>query len=161
MKNIFSFPFQLVAALALGAVMAEPEANAEADAAPYYYGGYYGHPYAYGLGYGYPHYGYGYRYFGKRSADAEPEAKAEVAIPYAYGYTHPYAYGYRYAAPYAYHLIGKRSLMLTPMPAHTTVTATASIPDTMAVSTAVTVATTTDKKLRLLKCYFFKPELVF
>ena len=37
------FAFQLVAALAIGAVVAEPEANA--DASPYYYGGYGGYGY--------------------------------------------------------------------------------------------------------------------
>ena len=52
MKHLFTSGlfFQLVAALALGAVMAEPEAKADADAG-LYYGGYYGHPYGYGLGY--------------------------------------------------------------------------------------------------------------
>merc|ERR1719282_1342617 len=75
-------------------MLTNPEA--EAEAAPWYYG-YYGHyPYTYGHYYG-GYYGYpGYHYLGKRSAEAEPEANAEAeAKPWYYGYYgHPYRYGY-------------------------------------------------------------------
>merc|ERR1712109_266528 len=55
----------LLVALAFAAVVAEPEAEANADAG--YYGlGYYGYPYRYGY-YGYPYrYGYYGHYLGKR-----------------------------------------------------------------------------------------------
>merc|ERR1719222_970132 len=56
---------------------AEPNADAKAEADPWY--GYYGHGYGlryYGGHYGYPYYGY----YGKRSADAEaaPAPKADA-----------------------------------------------------------------------------------
>merc|ERR1712168_949176 len=68
-----------------------PDADAKAEADPWY--GYYGH--GYGLGYyrGYygGHYGYPYYCYGKRSADAEPAADAK-ADPW-YGYYGHYGYG--------------------------------------------------------------------
>merc|ERR1711931_5858 len=81
-----------------------PDADAKAEADPWY--GYYGHGYGlgyyrgyYGGHYGYPYYGY----YGKRSADAEAEPAADAkADPwygyyglahYGYGYPH-YGYGY-------------------------------------------------------------------
>merc|ERR1711872_116722 len=97
--------------LALAAfVAADPEAKADAEADPYYYGGYgYG---GYGLrsygGYGYGGYGRGYYggyrgYYGKREAEAEPEAKAE-ADPYYYGgYGRSYGYGLRSYGGYGYY----------------------------------------------------------
>merc|ERR1712079_703877 len=105
-KSQTTMKFLLIGALAIAAVMAEPEADADAAV---YYGGYYGHPGYYGYGgyrsgyygypraygyglynrgyyggyYGYPYAtGYGYRHFGKRSADAEPEADADAAVYY-------------------------------------------------------------------------------
>merc|ERR1712123_478770 len=113
---------KLIAAACLAAAFAEPEANAEADAALLYGAyGYGGHASPYALGYsGYAGaYGahpyasaHGGHYIGKRSADAEPEAKADAALIYgAYGYAghaaSPYTYGhaayagYPYAAGYA------------------------------------------------------------
>ena len=102
--------------------MAEPEAEANADALYY---GYYGYG---GYGYPYRHYGYPYRfghylggrYLIKREADAEPTAEADPAVLYhgVYGlghklglghlgyYGHPGYYGYPYYG-YAHHL-GKR-----------------------------------------------------
>ena len=76
--------FQLLVALAFAAVVAEPEAEANADAG--YYGlGYYGYPYRYGY-YGYPYrYGYYGHYLGKREAEADPS-------PYVYGT--PRGFGY-------------------------------------------------------------------
>merc|ERR1712123_116152 len=115
----------IAAACLIAATFAEPEANAEADAALLYGAyGYGGHASPYALGYrGYAGYAgaygaypyaraYGGHYIGKRSADAEPEAKADAALIYgAYGYAghaaSPYTYGhaayagYRYAAGYA------------------------------------------------------------
>merc|ERR1712012_810839 len=106
----------LVALAFAAAVVAEPEADAAADA----WYGYYGYPGYYGLGYygrrwgGY--YGYPYRgYYGlwKRDAEAEPTAAAnpdaDAAADACYGY-----YGYRpwgyygyshgcYARPYGYY----------------------------------------------------------
>merc|ERR1711878_62135 len=100
----------LLVALAFAAVVvAEPEADAAADAWYGYYGhpGYYGYGRGYyGLGYASRYYGYGgyyghpyryggYRYFGKRSADAEPEADASADAWYGYyGYGHRGYYGY-------------------------------------------------------------------
>merc|ERR1712045_525048 len=112
----------LLVALAFAAVVvAEPEADAAADA----WYGYYGYPGYYGYGrYGYygGYYGLGYRgYYGrywKREAEAgaEPTAAAEAdpAADAYYGYYghrygyygHPYRYyGYRYgyARPYGYY----------------------------------------------------------
>merc|ERR1712102_243776 len=94
----------LLVALAFAAVVvADPEADAAADAWYGYYGhpGYYGYR-AYGYGYGLGYYGhrwggyygypyaraYGYHYLGKRSAEAEPEAEAAPeaeAEPWYYG----------------------------------------------------------------------------
>ena len=84
----------MLVALAVAAVVAEPEAEAKADPG-YYYGhlGYYGYPYRYGY-YGYPH-RWGH-YLGKREAEANPEANPE-ADPY-YGY---YGYGSYRGFPYA------------------------------------------------------------
>merc|ERR1712156_638665 len=95
----------LFVALAIAAVVAEPEAEAGAPnpyfGPPYqpnyyaartaYHNGYYGYP-AYGY-YGYPH------LLGKRSAEAEPEAEADPAVVYhgvpSYGYPyHPRYYGH-------------------------------------------------------------------
>merc|ERR1712122_232222 len=108
----------LLVALAFAAVVvAEPEADAAADA----WYGYYGHPgyygYGYGLGYrgyyggyyGYPYRGYYGRYWKREAeADAAPEADAAADAwygyygyrPYGYyGYRHGYYGGY-YARPY-------------------------------------------------------------
>merc|ERR1711881_184580 len=111
-KHITTMKVLFVVALALAAVVAEPEADAAADAyygyygRPAYYGqrwggynGYYGNYYGYG---GYPRtYGYGYNRFWKRDADAEPEAEAKPeaeADPAAYYYGF---YGHRpYSAYY-------------------------------------------------------------
>merc|ERR1711935_564195 len=98
----------IAAACLVAAAFAEPEANADADAAvlvgAYGYGG---HASPYALGYrgyagyagaygAYPYAGvYGGHYIGKRSADAEPEADANAYYG-AYEYS---AYG---ASPYAY-----------------------------------------------------------
>merc|ERR1712012_270633 len=107
----------LLVALAFAAVVvAEPEADAAADAwygyygYPGYYGyrgyyglgyrGYYGYPYGY-YGYGLGHYGYyggyyGYPYRGyygrywKREAEADAAPEADAAADAWYGY-----YGYR------------------------------------------------------------------
>merc|ERR1711884_668658 len=84
-KSQTTMKFLLIGALAIAAVMAEPEADADAAV---YYGGYYGHPGYYGYG---NYYG---RHFGKRSADAEPEADADAAVYYGGYYGHPRAYGY-------------------------------------------------------------------
>merc|ERR1712079_347340 len=116
-KSQTTMKFLLIGALAIAAVMAEPEADADAAV---YYGGYYGHPGYYGYGgyrsgyygyglynrgyyggyYGYPYAtGYGYaRHFGKRSADAEPESDTDAAVYYGGYYGHPgyYGYGSRY-----------------------------------------------------------------
>merc|ERR1712141_940023 len=108
----------LIEALADAAVVAEPEA--EADAAVLY-SGHYGHPGyygygGYGLGYGgyygrgyygyggYGHgYGYGLRHFRKRSADAEPEADAAADAYYGYyGRGYGYGYGLVYGRYYGY-----------------------------------------------------------
>merc|ERR1712018_137508 len=123
-KHITTMKVLFVVALALAAVVAEPEADAAADAyygyygRPAYYGqrwggynGYYGNFYGYG---GYPRtYGYGYNRFWKRDADAEPEAEADPAA-YYYGFYghHPYNfynrgyygnyYGYGYPRSYGY-----------------------------------------------------------
>merc|ERR1711935_213215 len=95
----------ITAACLIAATFAEPEANAEADAALLYGAyGYGGHASPYALGYrgyagaygAYPYAtAYGAHYIGKRSAEAEPEADAD-AFYVAYGYS---AYG---ASPYAY-----------------------------------------------------------
>merc|ERR1711915_86396 len=126
----------IAAACLVAAAFAEPEANADADAALLYgaygygglgyagyaglgYAGYAGYPYAYGA---YP-YAYGAHYIGKREAEAEPEADAALLYG-AYGYSSPYAgyrayagYPYAYGAyPYAYgaHYIGKREAEAEP-----------------------------------------------
>merc|ERR1712021_109429 len=109
----------ITAACLIAATFAEPEANAEADAALLYGAyGYGGHASPYALGYrgyagaygAYPYAtAYGAHYIGKRSADAEPEAKADAALIYgAYGCAghaaSPYSYGHSAygASPYAY-----------------------------------------------------------
>merc|ERR1712128_381004 len=118
----------IAAACLIAATFAEPEANAEADAALLYGAyGYGGHASPYALGYrGYAGYAgaygaypyaraYGAHYIGKRSADAEPEAKADAepeakadaALIYgAYGYAghaaSPYTYGHAAYAGYPY-----------------------------------------------------------
>merc|ERR1739838_877949 len=115
----------LVVALAFAAVVAEPEADADAAV---YYSGYYGHPgyYGYGLGgyyggypyrYGYGGY-YGLRHFGKRSADAEPEADADAAADAYYGY-YGRGYGYGYGLGYGRYYGDTTD---TPMPVMDTVT---------------------------------------
>merc|ERR1711982_150848 len=87
----------LLVALAFAAVVvAEPEADAAADA----WYGYYGHPgyYGYGRPYGYygGYYGYGLGYYGrygrywKREAEADAEPEADAAADAWYGY-----YGHR------------------------------------------------------------------
>merc|ERR1712123_456290 len=99
---------KFIAACLVAAAFAEPEANAEADAALLYGAyGYGGHASPYALGYrGYAGYAGAYgaypyaraysgHYIGKRSADAEPEADANAYYG-AYGYS---AYG---VSPYAY-----------------------------------------------------------
>merc|ERR1712123_360817 len=125
---------KLIAACLVAAAFAEPEANAEADAALLYGAyGYGGHASPYALGYrGYAGYAgaygaypvaraYGAHYIGKRSADAEPEAKADAAILYgAYGYSAyvaPHAYGYT-ASPYAYGYSGYSGYAGYPYAAH-------------------------------------------
>merc|ERR1711981_1358888 len=115
----------LVVALAVAAVVAEPEADANPDAWHGYYG-HYGYPYRYGYGYyGYP-YRYGYHALGKRSADpglvipGQPDDKVGIhpgvttvaANPVVGNPGYPLAKSYHppaYAAPYfGHHLIGKR-----------------------------------------------------
>merc|ERR1712209_260713 len=90
----------LLVALAFAAVVvAEPEADAAADAWYGYYGypGYYGYRGYYGLGYrgyyggyyGYPYRGYYGRYWKREAeADAAPEADADAYYGY-YGYGRP------------------------------------------------------------------------
>ena len=89
----------MLVALAFAAVVAEPEADANADAGYYgYYGlGYYGYPYRYGY-YGHP-YRWGH-YLGKREAEAEPTAAAEPEAG-IYGYPGYYRYGSYRGFPYA------------------------------------------------------------
>merc|ERR1711909_35094 len=103
-------------------------AFAEAEADPYYLGGYglgYGHGLGYGVGYhglgyaglGYSH-GLGYRVYGKREAEAEPEAKPEAAADAYYlgGYGLGYGVGYHglgyaglgYGHGLGYHGLGYR-----------------------------------------------------
>ena len=82
----------MLVALAIATVVAEPEADANADALYYKgyyglpYGGYYGYPYRYGY-YGHP-YRYGH-YLGKR--EAEPTAEADSTVDFQLG-----LHGYRY-----------------------------------------------------------------
>jgi len=111
----------LLVALAHAEPESAPDAEADAEAAPWYYG-YYGHPGYYGGwgGYygrrwgGYYGYGYPYRYWWKR--DAEPdqhpiqkreaeEAEAKPALLYAGYYGHyPTTLHYGVAGyPYAHH----------------------------------------------------------
>ena len=94
---------QLVVLALVAAAYAEPEAEANAEAEPWWYSNYgYASPYYSGYRYGYsPYYNWGgYRYLWKRDAEAEaqPEADAE-AEPWWYSH---YGYGgYRgYASPY-------------------------------------------------------------
>merc|ERR1711935_1076001 len=93
-------------ALAIAAVVAEPEAEAGAPNpyfGPPYQPNYYANPKTYNYGYyGYPHGYYGYAHpLGKRSAEAEPEAEADPAVVYhgvnsVYGLGH---LGYAIAKP--------------------------------------------------------------
>merc|ERR1711997_902236 len=97
-------------ALAIAAVVAEPEAEAGAPNpyfGPPYQPNYYANPRAYNYGYyGYPHgyYGYPHHLLGKRSAEAEPEAEADPAVVYhgvtgVYGLGHFGHLGYAIAKP--------------------------------------------------------------
>merc|ERR1712133_262625 len=83
--------------------VAAPEADAKAEADPWY-----GH-------YGYPYYGY----YGKRSADAEaaPAPKADPYLLYGGYYGLGHLYGGYYGYPYSYY--GKRSADAEPAPAPT------------------------------------------
>merc|ERR1712172_204348 len=86
-------------ALAIAAVVAEPEAEAGAPNpyfGPPYEPNYYADPKAYNYGYyGYPHgyYGYPHHLLGKRSAGAQPEAEADPAVVY-HGVTGVYGLGH-------------------------------------------------------------------
>jgi len=89
-----------------------PDADAKAEADPWY--GYYGHGYGlgyyrgyYGGHYGYPYYGY----YGKRSADAEAAPAADAkADPYlVYGHYGLGGYYGGYYGGYPYYYYGKRS----------------------------------------------------
>merc|ERR1712018_288483 len=92
--------FLVVLAL-VAAAYAAPEAEANAEAEPWYYSNYgYASPYYYsGYRYGYsPYYNWGYRGYWKRDAEAQPEANADAeAEPWWYS-----NWGYRsaYASPY-------------------------------------------------------------
>merc|ERR1712021_202010 len=84
-------------ALAIAAVVAEPEAEAGAPNpyfGPPYQPNYYANPKTYNYGYyGYPHGYYGYAHpLGKRSAEAEPEAEADPAVVY-HGVNSVYGHG--------------------------------------------------------------------
>merc|ERR1711936_629323 len=105
----------LLVALAHAEPESAPDAEADAEAAPWYYG-YYGHPGYYGGwgGYygrrwgGYYGYGYPYRYWWKRDAEPEAnreEAEAKPAMLYAGYYGHyPTTLHYGVAGyPYAHH----------------------------------------------------------
>merc|ERR1712024_174149 len=100
----------LIVALVIAAAVTTPEAEADADAAAFYYRsynhGYYGRPWGYGDG-GYNRnyyggyygnrwggYGYGRHGYWKRSADAEPEAEAEADADAAVFYTTAYPQQY-------------------------------------------------------------------
>ena len=111
---------QLIVALALAAVVAEPEADASAQYLSYYdspgsnYGSYYGYPGSY---YGQRYYGYPGTYYGQRwgngwennnrymvsvfKREAEAEAEADPAYYRTYGYGRPYNYNVR---PYNYNV---------------------------------------------------------
>ena len=114
----------LLVALAYAEPEAAPDAKADAEAAPWYYG-YYGHPGYYGGwgGYygrrwgGYYGYGYPYRYWWKRSAeeqqpesqhivkrsaDADADADASPESWYYGYYGHPYRWGGYYRGYYGY-----------------------------------------------------------
>merc|ERR1712004_489060 len=111
----------LVVALAVAAVVAEPEAEAKPES---WYGGYYGYPGYYGYGYRYGH------YLGKRSADpglvlpGQPDDKVAIspfgvsvsAIPVVGnpGYAlAPQKFAHAYH-PVPYHVLGKREAEATP-----------------------------------------------
>merc|ERR1711955_123152 len=99
----YGYPYYYGKRSAEAEPVSAPDADAKAEANPWY--GYYGHGLGYyGLGY-YGHYGYPYLY-GKRSADAEagpaPKAEADAkADPYLlYGLGHHYGGYYGYGYPY-------------------------------------------------------------
>ena len=72
---------QLVVLALVAAAYAEPEAEANAEAEPWWYSNYgYASPYYSGYRYGYsPYYNWGgYRYLWKRDAEAEAQPKASV-----------------------------------------------------------------------------------
>ena len=111
----FNLYFQLLVALAFAAVVAEPEADAEAHYGLIGYG-YSGYPGIYRYNYygtrgyfGYPYrFGYYGRYWKREAeADAAPEADAAADAWYGYYGYRPYGYyGYRhgyYARPYGYY----------------------------------------------------------
>merc|ERR1712133_122624 len=104
----YGYPYYYGKRSAEAEPVSAPDADAKAEANPWY--GYYGHGLGYyGLGY-YGHYGYPYLY-GKRSADAEagPAPKAEAspdADPYLlYGYGYGLGHGY-YGGYYGYPYYG-------------------------------------------------------
>merc|ERR1711918_233529 len=79
-------------ALAIAAVVAEPEAEAGAPSpyfGPPYQPNYHANPRAFNYGY----YGYPHHLLGKRSAEAEPEAEADPAVVY-HGVTGVYGLGH-------------------------------------------------------------------
>jgi len=90
----------LLVALAVVAVVAEPEAEANADA----YYGYYGHPNMYGY-YGYPH---PTHHVATVAAEAKPVEEGKVALTGHPGYTAGY-YGYPHPTHHYGHYLGKRS----------------------------------------------------
>jgi len=123
---------------------AEPTAEADPEADPWYYYSSYAHPYSYGYTYSYGHpysygytysplaysyYGHHYPYYGyygrkKREAEAEPEADPEADpwyyysgyAPYTYAYAAPYTYGAYYHAPLTYVLGGCRNYLGSVVP---------------------------------------------
>merc|ERR1712029_454019 len=120
----------LLVALAIATVLAEPEAEANADPWYRYYRGYYGYPYVHRYGYyGYPH-RWGH-YLGKRSADPAllnnaPDDKVALypgVTPYHFGVAsiannpvvgnpgYPLAKSY---VPTGVHYIGKREAEANP-----------------------------------------------
>lgn len=112
---------------------AEPKADAQYLATPYY-GGYgygavpsYGYPAYANYAYANTAYPYAARVIGKRDAEAEPEADAQylaspyyagygaVGYPYAnYGYANTVAYPYNTYGAYGAHVIGKRDAEAKP-----------------------------------------------
>merc|ERR1712059_195179 len=94
---------KFIVAILLGLVAAV-YAEAEAEASPDAYYGYYGHGLHHGYGHhGYRHIGYGYHgyghhghYYGKREAEPEADADAEASPDAYYGYYGHHGLGYGY-----------------------------------------------------------------